>query len=291
MNVLVAGVAGSQIGTTWFITGQAPDAEESWPAWSDGLQVKADLLWLKLPEDSEVAGSFATCVEHLDADGAQYGSGSPVVCHVLNMEGNTATGAALHLLTAEEWAALGDTVPGTLVSDAVIDAAKLGLGGEVADEEEAAEEAFQDDDWGDEETDEFADDVEDAADDTGDALEDAAEDTGAALEEVGNEIAAGLDEAAQASGEWLEAAGKDIAAAFEKAFTPDATMTWWLPAEAEEYTGMHRYGAGQKVQAYSVAAGEEGGLTATAQGLVVGLMGANALAAGALALGTITLAM
>lgn len=201
------------------------------------------------------------------------------------MEGNTATSAALHLLTAEEWAALGDSVPGTVVSDATIDISKLD------GSEEVAEDALQDDDWGDEETDEFADDVEDAADDTGDALEDAADDTGAALEEAGDEIGEAFETAANATGEWLEGAGKDIAAAFEKAFTPDATMQWFLPAEAKEYSGMMRYGGGQQVQAYSVAAGEEGGLTATAQGLVVGLMGAKALAAGALALGTITLAM
>merc|ERR1712166_116554 len=317
----------NQLGLTWELVGKDGNADVTWPKSSDGYEVNAGFHWKAAEEDSEAetTGTYAACVKAFDMDGAEMNDGSPVICHVLNMDGATATGAAVHLMTNEEFLAIGETVPGTAL-DVNIDACKLGFGcpeevAEEGDEEEGdegeeeeeeagedeeteeagddeADDAFQgDDDWG--------DDVSDAVGDAQDAVDETVDDAGDAVDEGTDLVDEGSDavDGAMEEGNDYAEEGQEKAEAVVEAWSapsaawmvanPEASVNarWFQPKMAKSYDGLRRFGSGSVIQAYSVAPGEDGVLAVSEVNGKVALLGAQMLAAGAIALGTITLTM
>merc|ERR1711957_212893 len=159
-------VAQQKLPYSWTLSGSLwegdADATAPWGAESDGYQVVAALGWVKLSEEnSDASGTSGACVEARDADGAAITTGFPVVCTMVDTDGNLAKSSNR-----------GTSVEANVNTDGMKVA-------EVAiDEEEDAEpedDSFEDNDLQGEggEDDGWADPATDIVDDATDAVDDA----------------------------------------------------------------------------------------------------------------------
>jgi hypothetical protein len=104
--------------TEWDGTGDQP-----WNAASDGYKIVATMGWTKLGEDSEDAsGTSGACVAANGADGNVMATGSPIVCTLLNTDGNQASVGSVTTLGVDGW---GDNFKGSSRGDAVEHTANL----------------------------------------------------------------------------------------------------------------------------------------------------------------------
>merc|ERR1712226_274434 len=225
-----AAAAGSVAQLTWTLQ-SAPEGFDA--AVSDGYQVLASLGWKSFGEDAEEwDGGLGACVEGLNADGEQV-EGEHAVCHwIAANNANEVSAIYNNLIPGAVWQGGALTGVGAPIEGSVNNGLGVGLG---AAAEEVVDEV-----------------VEDAADAAGDAVEDAFQGD----DDWGDEVDEAVDEAADAA----------VAAAAEVIPPlPAATFLWWQPKVAKSYEGLRRYGAGDKVQAFSLVAAD-GTLTATKQG-------------------------
>jgi len=116
-NLLILETANEAAALNWTLTGQVKDADVVWDsAFTDGYTLEAGLKWV-----GEGEGSYAACVEALDSDLAQFDDAShPVICHVLQMSGEDATGVSVHSLSVEQWANTGNAIEGPVIAGATI---------------------------------------------------------------------------------------------------------------------------------------------------------------------------
>lgn len=133
-NLLVKAMGGDQAapGQTlpldWTLTGTdvgatAETTVERNGVQTDGYLLTATLAWYAVSDDASY--SLGTCVQARNGDDSAVTAGSPVVCHWIDTEGNTATKVTASTLTNEEWEGLTHG-SGTPIA-AVVDASALGL--------------------------------------------------------------------------------------------------------------------------------------------------------------------
>ena len=93
MNKLITiGVPSKVLPVSWklFASDEIPTALVSY---TDGYQIKSCMKWVPAGEESG-AGMIGACVEALSASGDQLNdeeTGHPVVCQLINVDGNSAT--------------------------------------------------------------------------------------------------------------------------------------------------------------------------------------------------------
>merc|ERR1712226_1140339 len=222
-----AAAAGSVAQLTWTLQ-SAPEGFDA--AVSDGYQVLASLGWKSFGEDAEEwDGGLGACVEGLNADGEQV-EGEHAVCHwIAANNANEVSAIYNNLIPGAVWQGGNLTGVGAPIAGSVNNGLGVGLG---AATEEVVDEVVDD----------AADEVDVEVDVTVEDATDAAE--GAAADAV--------DAAVEAAAEVIPP-------------LPAATFLWWQPKVAKSYEGLRRYGAGDKVQAFSLVAAD-GTLTATKQG-------------------------
>lgn len=157
---------------------------------------------------------------------------------------------------------------------------------EDAEDAEPEDDSFEDNDLqGDD--DGWADTATDAIDDATDAVDSAEGDAQDAVDGAVGDANAAVD---NAKGE-ADAIIEKVKAYVHSG--PSVTFQWYQPAMAKSYAGLRRYGAGDKVQAYTVAQNDDADtplvLEPTAN--VVTLAGATTLIAGVMAFGAATLSL
>jgi len=178
-------VAQQKLPYSWTLSGSLwegdADATAPWGAESDGYQVVAALGWVKLSEEnSDASGTSGACVEARDADGAAITTGFPVVCTMVDTDGNLASVGSVTILDAELWdngiaAGFKSSNRGTSV-EANVNTDGMKVAEVAIDEEEDAEpedDSFEDNDLQGGEDDGWADTATDLVDDTTDAVDDA----------------------------------------------------------------------------------------------------------------------
>lgn len=178
------------------------------------------------------------------------------------MEGNEAKSLSVSSLTADEFTNLTPAAIGTPIAGAKNSAKNLGLPDPVAEVKEEATEGDGDGDaadpdaeeeGGDEAEEEAADDAFADGDDWGDEGDDASEEAEDAGDEATDEATDAADDGEEKSDDTLgDLIKKGVDAIKEVIRTPDATYEWYQPAVAKSYSGLRRYGSGDKVQVYSL---------------------------------------
>ena len=149
----------------WDGEGEAP-----WTAASDGYKIVATMGWTKLSEEDEGAsGTSGACVAANGADGAVMATGSPIVCTLVNTDGNQASVGSVTTLGVSGW---GENFKGSSRGAAVEHTANLDAMKLIAAIVEG------DDEEGEPEEDEFeedlqADDGDGWAETAGDVVDDA----------------------------------------------------------------------------------------------------------------------
>ena len=113
---------------SWTLKGNTWDIDSNstapWGSSSDGYEVIATLGWVALGDkDAEATGTSGACVEAIG------GSGSPVVCTLMDTDYNSATDASVTVLTTSLWnngaaeefrsSNRGDVIPSTINLDGV----------------------------------------------------------------------------------------------------------------------------------------------------------------------------
>jgi hypothetical protein len=248
--------------------------------------------WTKLSEENEgSSGTSGACVAANGADGNVMATGSPIVCTLMNTDGNQASVGSVTTLGVAGW---GDNFKGSSRGDAVehnanLDAMKLLAAIVEGDDEE-----------GEPEEDEFEEDLQaddgagwaETASDAVDDAEDFAEDGTDAVDNAEDSFDGAVDDATSA----FDGAVADATDVVEKvkAFSwagPSATFQWYQPAEATAYEGLRRYNAGDSVTFFNVELTDDGDAPLpVSEGVVRTLNAATTLIAGAIACGVATLA-
>jgi hypothetical protein len=145
--------------TEWDGEGDAP-----WTAASDGYKIVAAMGWAKLDEKDEGAsGTSGACVAANGSDGSIMSTGSPIVCTLMNTDGNQASVGSVTTLGLDGW---GENFKGSSRGDAVDHTANLDAMKLIADVIEGETE-------GEPEEDEFEEDLQDDGDGWAETAEDA----------------------------------------------------------------------------------------------------------------------
>jgi len=101
-------VAQQKLPYSWTLSGSLwegdADSTAPWGAESDGYQVVAALGWVKLAEENaDASGTSGACVEARDSDGGAIQDGYPVVCTMVDTDGDIASVGSVTILDAKLW--------------------------------------------------------------------------------------------------------------------------------------------------------------------------------------------
>lgn len=189
-------VAQQKLPYSWTLSGSLwegdADATAPWGAESDGYQVVAALGWVKLSEENaDASGTSGACVEARDVDGGAIQEGYPVVCTMVDTDGNLASVGSVTILDAKLWdngkaaefksSNRGKSVEAKVNTDGM-KVAEVAIDDDADADAEPEDDSFEDGDLQGGEDDGWADTATDTLDDATDAVDDAQGDAEGALD-------------------------------------------------------------------------------------------------------------